>query len=156
MYWHVNNLYEWVMSQKLISILNEKKNFYKKLSWKQRQRHIFEVDVEYPKRFHNLHNDLPLLPDRMKNKVSKTYRVQINISWFRKYNPFFSFHDASFPTYSKKSWYQSIMQFLIPKQGNLFSAAFKNNFNMPGVDKSCTCVRYILEIINFTNYRTIF
>ena len=72
--------------------------FYKKLSWKQRQRHIFEVDVEYPKSFHDLHNDLPLLPDRIKNKVSKTYRVQINVSWFRKYNPFFSFHDASFPT----------------------------------------------------------
>ena len=35
-----------------------------------------------------------------------------------------------------------------------FSAAVKNNFNMPGGDKSRTCVRYVLEIINFTNCRT--
>ena len=35
-----------------------------------------------------------------------------------------------------------------------FSVAIKNNFNMPGVDKSRTCVRYVLEIINFTNCRT--
>ena len=36
----------------------------------------------------------------------------------------------------------------------LFFPAIKNNFNMPGVDKSRTCVRYALEIINFTNCRT--
>ena len=44
-----------------------------------------------------------------------------------------------------------MMQFLIPKQRNFFSAAVKNNFNMPGLDKSHMCVRYILEVINFTN-----
>ena len=32
-----------------------------------------------------------------------------------------------------------------------FSAAIKNNFNMPGVDKSRACICYVLEIINFTN-----
>ena len=42
------------------------------------------------------------------------------------------------------------MQFLIPKQKQkIFSAAVKNNFNMPGVDKSPRCVRYVLEIMNF-------
>ena len=45
------------------------------------------------------------------------------------------------------------MQFLIPKQRNFFSAAVKNNFNMPGGDKSRTCVCYVLEIKNFTNCR---
>ena len=45
------------------------------------------------------------------------------------------------------------MQFLIPKQRNFFSGAAKNNFNMPGGDKSRTCVRYALEIINLTNCR---
>ena len=25
-------------------------------------------------------------------------RVQINVSWLRKYNPFFNIHDANFPT----------------------------------------------------------
>ena len=53
-------------------------------------------------------------------------RVQINISWFRIYEPFFNFHDANFPTRQKIT---------IPKynavsysQRNFFSAAIKNKF----------------------------
>ena len=65
-----------------------------------------------------------------------TITVRINVSWFGKYDPFFKFHDANFP-----------------KRRNFFSTAVKNNFNMPGVDKSRTCVRYVLEIINFTYCR---
>ena len=34
--------------------------------------YIIEVDLKYPKRLHNLHYDLPFLPERMKiNKCSK-------------------------------------------------------------------------------------
>ena len=34
--------------------------------------YVFEADVKYPKRLHNLHCDLQLLPDRMKiNKFNK-------------------------------------------------------------------------------------
>ena len=33
-----------------------------------------------------------------------------------------------------------------PKQRNFFAASVKNNFNMRGVGKSRTCVRYVLEI----------
>ena len=40
---------------------------------------------------------------------------------------------------------KSIMQFLIPKQRTFFSAAVRNNFNISGLDKSRTCVFYLLE-----------
>ena len=34
--------------------------------------YILEVDVEHPKDLHNLHSDLPFLPERMKiNKCNK-------------------------------------------------------------------------------------
>ena len=34
--------------------------------------YFFEVDVQYPENLHNLHNDLPFLPERMKiEKVEK-------------------------------------------------------------------------------------
>ena len=63
----------------------------------------------------------------------------------------FSISRCKFSYLVKKSQYQSIMQFLILKHRNLFFAAVKNNFNMPGVDKSRMCVCYIFKIINFTN-----
>ena len=34
-------------------------------------------------------------------KICHGFRVQINISWFVKYNPFFNFHNAIFRTQSK-------------------------------------------------------
>ena len=34
--------------------------------------YILDVDIKYPKRLHNLHCDLPFLPERMKiNKCNK-------------------------------------------------------------------------------------
>ena len=70
-YWDINNLYYWVMSQKLslgnfkwdeetcesnedfIKIYNDESDWY-----------FPELDVEYPENLHNL--DLPFLPHRMK------------------------------------------------------------------------------------------
>ena len=39
--------------------------------------YILEVDVEYPKRLRNLHNDVPFLPERM--KVKKCHKLVYNL-----------------------------------------------------------------------------
>ena len=54
--------------------------------------------------------------------------------------PIFQFTWCKFSNLIKKSQYLTIMQFLIPKQRNVFSAAVKSNFNIPVVDKLCMCV----------------
>ena len=81
-YWDVNNLYGWAMSQKLpvnsfeqikhTSHFNEdfqkKKNYNKESD----EGYFLEVDVHYPEKLHELHNDLPFLSERMKfGKIKK-------------------------------------------------------------------------------------
>ena len=39
--------------------------------------YILEVDVEYPKRLHNLHNDLPFLLERM--SIKKCNKLACNL-----------------------------------------------------------------------------
>ena len=77
MHLDANNLYGWAMSQKLpvdgfkweknVSKFDEK--FIQKYDEDSCLENIFEIDVEYPKRFHNFYNDLPYLPDRTKIKI---------------------------------------------------------------------------------------
>ena len=71
MYLDANNLYGWGMSEKLpVNSFNSQNmsKFIEKFIKNSDKGHILEVHVEYPKRFHNLHNDLPFLPERMKIK----------------------------------------------------------------------------------------
>ena len=73
-YWDINNLYGWAMSQKLhgidfkwvedISKLNE--SFIKSSNEESDEGYFLEVDIKYPENIHELHNDLPFLPERMK------------------------------------------------------------------------------------------
>ena len=73
-YWDINNLYGWAMSQKLhgidfkwvkdISKFNE--SFIKSSNEESDEGYFLEVDVKYPENIHELHNDLPFLPERMK------------------------------------------------------------------------------------------
>ena len=73
-YKEVNNLYGWEVSQKLpvndfkwvedISEFNE--DFVKTFNDESDEGHFLEVDVQYPEKIHNLHNDLPFLLVRMK------------------------------------------------------------------------------------------
>ena len=79
-YLDANNLYGWVMSQKLpvngfklvkkLSRFNEifKKNYNKNSGI----GYFLEVDIDYPKKLFNPHKDLPILPESKKiNKVEK-------------------------------------------------------------------------------------
>ena len=91
MYLDANNLYGWVMSQKLA--VGDFK-WVKKL-WKFNDRFIkgyndnsgigyfLEVDVEYPKKLSSLHKDFPFLPER--EKISKCEKLICNIKDKEKY-----------------------------------------------------------------------
>ena len=80
-YLEANNLYGWAMSKKLAvngfkwietaePVINE--DFIKNYDENNDKGYIFQVDVKYPKRLHELHSDLPFLPERMeKNKCKK-------------------------------------------------------------------------------------
>ena len=74
-YLDANNLYGWAMSKKLpvngfrwldsdeLNEINEE--FIKNYNENDIKGYIFKVDVRYPKRLHDLHSDLPFLPERM-------------------------------------------------------------------------------------------
>ena len=79
-YWDVNNLNGWALTKKLpannfewtedISQFNE--DFIKNYNEEIDEVYFLEVDVQYPEKLHELHNDLPFLSGRMKiEKVEK-------------------------------------------------------------------------------------
>ena len=76
MYLDVDNLYGWVMSQKLpangfqwVEELSEfDERFLKNYNENSDKGNILKVDVEYPTNLFNLHSDLPFLPERKKNE----------------------------------------------------------------------------------------
>ena len=48
------------------------KDLIEKYNENNREEYFLEVDLQYPKKLHDLHNDLSVLPERMKNeKVEK-------------------------------------------------------------------------------------
>ena len=75
-YWHVNNLCGQEMSQMLpindlkwvedISKFNE--IFITSCNEESDEGYFFEFDIEYPENLHNLHNNLPFFPERMKTE----------------------------------------------------------------------------------------
>ena len=83
-YWDVNNLYGWAMSQKLpvnnfewikdTSQFNE--DFIKNYNEESDKRYFLKVDVQYTEKLHELHNDLPFLPEKM--KTEKVERLVAN------------------------------------------------------------------------------
>ena len=92
-YLDANNLYGWAMSKKLpvnefkwldSDKINEiNKEFIKKYNENDNKGYIFEVDVKYPKRLHELHSDLPFLSERM--EVNKCKKLVCNLFNKKKY-----------------------------------------------------------------------
>ena len=86
-----NNLYGWAMSQKLpvndfkwinnVSKVNEK--FIKNYDVDSDKGYVFEVDIEYPIRLHDIHSDLPFLPERM--KIDKCKKLVCNLRDKKRY-----------------------------------------------------------------------
>ena len=83
--WDANNLYGWAMSQKLpvnnfewikdTSQFNE--DFIKNYNEESDEGYFLEVDVQYLEKLHELHNDLPFLPERM--KIEKVEKLVANL-----------------------------------------------------------------------------
>ena len=79
-YWDVNNLYGGAMSQKIPEnnfewvkdIFQFNKCFIKNYNEESNEGYFLEVDVQYIELLHELHNELPFLPEKMKTeKVEK-------------------------------------------------------------------------------------
>ena len=84
-YLDANNLYEWVMYQKLpVNSIKWKKNvskynekFIRNYDEDSNKGYILEVDIEYLKNVHDLHSDLSFLPERM--KIDKCNKLMCNL-----------------------------------------------------------------------------
>ena len=99
-----NNLYGWAMSKKLPvngfkwldnnktaepsslernlkHVINEE--FIKNYNENDKKGYILEVDVKYPKKLHDLHSDLPFLPERM--EINKCKKLVCNLYDKKKY-----------------------------------------------------------------------
>ena len=93
-YLDTNNLYGWAMSKKLLPVngfrwldsdkINEiNEEFIKKYNANDNEGYIFEADVIYPKRLHDLHSDLPFVSERM--EINKCKKLICNMSNKEKY-----------------------------------------------------------------------
>ena len=59
------------------NISNFNKDFIKNYDEDSDKEYILEVDVKYPKNLHDLHSDLPFLPERM--KINKSNKLVCNL-----------------------------------------------------------------------------
>ena len=93
MYLDANNLYGWAMSQYLptggFKWLSEKEVNLSKFDDNSEKGLILEVDLEYPKELHDLHNDYPLAAEKIKvtenmlspycQKIAEQFGVKIGL-----------------------------------------------------------------------------
>ena len=87
-YWKVNSLYGWAMLQKLVvnnivwikDTSQFNKDIIKNLIEKSDEGNIFEVNVQYFDKLHEVHNDLPFLKRLKKSKsLYLIYMIKLNM-----------------------------------------------------------------------------
>ena len=84
-YWNVINLYGWAMSQKLpvhkFEWIEDRSQFNEDLikyySEESDKGNFLKVDVQYPEKPHDCHNDLPILSER--KKIEKVEKLITNL-----------------------------------------------------------------------------
>ena len=110
MYLDANNLYGWAMSQYLptggFKWLTEKQiNNINLAKYEEDNKKglILEVDLEYPKELHNLHNDYPLGPEKV--KVTESMLSDYCQKIVNKYNISTGLVNKLIPTLNKKEKY---------------------------------------------------
>ena len=81
-YLDANNLYGWAMSKSLpTQVLNGWKRMKETIG--KNYSCILEVDLEYPKSLHDLHNDYPLAPEQI--EVNKVKKLIPNLGYKKNY-----------------------------------------------------------------------
>ena len=76
------NGFKWIDNNEAAEpIINE--DFIKNYDESNDKGYNFEVDVKYPKRLHELHSDLPFLPERM--EINKCKKLVCNLYNKKKY-----------------------------------------------------------------------
>ena len=76
------NGFKWIDNNETAGlVINE--DFIKNYDENNDKGYIFEVDVKYPKRLHELHSDLPFLPERM--EINKCKKLVCNLYNKKKY-----------------------------------------------------------------------
>ena len=78
-YLDTNNLYSYAMSQFLprngFQWINPKEFELNKYTSHSLKESVLEVDIEYPKKLHELHNNYPLAPDKI--EILSEYQLKI-------------------------------------------------------------------------------
>ena len=77
------NKFEWIEET---SQFHE--DFIKNYNEEGDEGYFLDVDVEYPGKLHELHNDLPFLPER--NKIKKVEKLDTNLYDKNKYDMSFT------------------------------------------------------------------
>ena len=84
-YYDANSLYVWALTQKLpVNCFHWKRvsgftsSFVQNYTEDDDKRYILEVNLEYPKKFYDLHSDLPFLPERM--RINRCKKLICNLS----------------------------------------------------------------------------